>query len=120
MSTAIALHLLAAALALAGVLAVLALPKGRGAHRAWGWLAAGGMMAAALTSFGIPRLGALSWIHALSVLTLVNLPLAVRAARAGRMREHRRRMLGSAGALLVAGAFAVAAPGRLLHAWLPG
>lgn len=120
MSIAIALHLLAAALALAGIAAVLILPKGSGAHRRWGWLAAGGMVAAALTSFGIPRLGVLSPIHALSVLTLVNVPLAVRAARAGRVRAHRRGMLINAASLVVAGLFAVAVPGRLLHGWLLG
>lgn len=120
MSTWIWLHLAAAALALAGIAAVALLPKGTAAHRLWGGAAAAGMVAAALTSFWIPRFGAVSWIHALSVVTLVNVPLAVRAARAGRVREHRRRMVVNAASLVVAGVFAAAVPGRVLHGWLFG
>ena len=120
MSIAIALHLAAAALALLGIALVLASPKGQGAHRFWGRVAAAGMLGAALTSFGIPRFGALSPIHALSLLTLLNLPLAVLAARAGRVAAHRRAMLINAGSLVVAGLFAVAVPGRLLHRWVIG
>ena len=120
MSTTILLHLLCALVALLGIAVVLILPKGRGAHRVWGRLAALGMLGAALTSFGIPRWGALSPIHILSVVTLVNIPLAVLAARAGRIEAHRKAMLINAGSLVVAGIFAVAVPGRVLHRWAFG
>jgi uncharacterized membrane protein len=109
------LHLAASLIALAGIIAVMALPKGTGTHRILGRVAAAGLMVAALSSFGIASTGQVSWIHILSVVTAVNLPMAVLAARRGRIAAHKWAMLNNAGGLVIAGLFATFAPGRYLH-----
>jgi len=114
------LHLSASLLALGGILAVLVLPKGDFAHRVIGRGAAALLLLAALSSFWIQARGHLSPIHVLSVVTMVNLPLAVWAARRGRIAAHRGAMLANAGGLVIAGLFATFAPGRYLHGLLFG
>lgn len=58
--------------------------------------------------------GHVSWIHGLSFLGLLLLPLAVLHVRRGRVAGHRRLMLALLfGALVVTGAFTLA-PGRLM------
>ncbi|WPB84437.1 DUF2306 domain-containing protein [Sediminicoccus rosea] len=109
------IHLAFSLLALAAILAILLLPKGRGAHRWLGRLAAAALALSALSSFGIQARGHLSWLHVLSVVTLVNLAWAVWAIRRGRVAVHRRAMLAGAGGLFVAGLFATFAPGRYLY-----
>jgi uncharacterized membrane protein len=60
------------------------------------------------------------FIHAFSLLTLFNVPLAYVAARRGNIRAHRGAMIGLyIGGILIAGAFAFS-PGRMLHTWLFG
>ncbi|MBY0337056.1 MAG: hypothetical protein K2X11_10605 [Acetobacteraceae bacterium] len=113
-------HLGASLVALGAIIAVMALPKGRDAHRLLGRVAAAGLMAAAISSFWITSRGHWSWIHLLSLTTAINLPFAVLAARRGRIAAHKRAMLANAGGLVVAGLFAVFAPGRYLHAVLFG
>ena len=90
------IHLAFSLLALAAILAILLLPKGRGAHRWLGRLAAAALALSALSSFGIQARGHLSWLHVLSVVTLVNLAWAVWAIRRGRVAVHRRAMLAGA------------------------
>ncbi len=77
-------------------------------------------MASALASFWLPAFGRLGPIHLLSAVVLVSVPRAVLLARAGKIRAHRRAMLSAAGGLVVAGLFAVFAPGRFLHGLLFG
>ncbi|WP_431305039.1 hypothetical protein [Sediminicoccus sp. BL-A-41-H5] len=109
------LHLGFSLLALAAILAIMLLPKGRLAHRWLGRVAAGALVLSALSSFGIQARGHLSWLHILSVVTLVNVAWAVWAIRHGRVASHRRAMMGGAGALFIAGLFATFAPGRYLY-----
>jgi uncharacterized membrane protein len=53
--------------------------------------------------------GPLSWIHGLSALTLVMLPLGLLSARFGRIAAHRRIMISLfLGALVIAGVFTLA------------
>ena len=105
-------------------------PKGVTAHRimGWGWVAI--MAIVALSSFGIHGgihggidggihggrgLGSFSWIHLLSVFTLIVLPLAVLAARRHRHRRHAIVMISLfTGALVIAGGFTFL-PGRIMH-----
>ena len=68
----------------------------------------------------LPRFGAIrgpsgfSWIHGLSVFTLVTLATGVLAARAHRVQAHRMNMISLyAGALVITGLFTLL-PGRLL------
>jgi uncharacterized membrane protein len=114
------LHLGFSLLALAAILAILMLPKGQLAHRWLGRVAAGALALSALSSFGIQARGYFSWLHILSVVTLVNVAWAVWAIRRGRVATHQRAMMGAAGSLFIAGLFATFAPGRYLYGVLFG
>ncbi len=78
------------------------------------------MAAVAVSSFwstGIAGEGRFSWIHGLSVLTLVTLVLvlAVRSARRGQIRRHQISMIAIyIGALTITGLFTLL-PGRIMH-----
>ncbi|MBK1662600.1 DUF2306 domain-containing protein [Paracraurococcus ruber] len=95
----------------------MAAPKGTLPHRRLGWAWTGLMLVVALSSFGITGNRGpwhFSWIHGISLFTLVMLPLAVLHARRGRVGLHRRAMIGLfLGALVITGAFTLL-PGRLL------
>ena len=111
---AIQLHAAAALSALALGTWQLLGPKGTGAHRVLGWAWVGLMAVVALSSFAIAGKGRFSWIHILSGVTLVMLPLAVRHARRGRIPAHRIAMLSLfLGALVITGAFTLL-PGRIM------
>lgn len=76
------------------------------------------MLSAALSSFGLHGLtGGFSWIHLLSILTLVTVPRGVWQAIRHDIRAHRRTMTRTYLGLLSAGVFTFM-PGRLLFAWL--
>src|SRR5690349_2612455 len=75
----------------------LATPKGTLPHRRTGWAWVGLMLLVVLSSFGITGVrgpGQYSWIHGLSLFTLLALPAAVLHARRGRIAAHRWAMLG--------------------------
>ena len=94
-----------------------ALPKGTLPHRVMGYLWVGCMAVIALSSFGIQSLkpGSFSFIHVISVYTLIVLPFAVLHARRGRVRRHAITMISLfVGALVIAGAFTLV-PGRIMH-----
>jgi len=114
----IAAHAAAAGTALVLGIAQLARRKGTRVHRAIGWFWVALMVFIAGGSFAIHnlrQLGPFSWIHALSVFTLVMLGLGVAHARAGRIEAHRWTMIGLfAGALVTAGLFTLV-PGRVMH-----
>ena len=59
------------------------------------------------------RPGQFSPIHLLSILTLVTLPFAVWARRAGRIGSHRAAMISLYVSLVAAGAFTII-PSRLI------
>lgn len=113
----IALHAAGATLAVVlGGYQVLRRRKGDLLHRRLGriWLA--DMYWVAFSSFGIRRLdpGHFSWIHALSLWTILTLSLAVWTARRHNIRAHRAWVVGSYLGLLGAGVAAVAVPSRLV------
>jgi uncharacterized membrane protein len=111
---AILIHLAAALLALVLGGAIFLRGKGNSAHRLLGrtWVAL--MLVTALSTWWIRGNGSFSWIHGLSVLTLVLLGVGVYYAMQSRIAAHQRTMKGLyAGALVVAGAFALL-PQRLL------
>lgn len=114
---AVQIHAAAALTALGLGLWQMAAPKGGARHRRMGWIWAGLMAVVALSSFAITGgRGALafSWIHAISLGTLVMLPLAVLHARQGRTARHRGMMIGLfLGALVITGAFTLM-PGRIM------
>ena len=109
------LHLVAALLALGLGTVNLILAKGTRRHRVVGavWIAA--MLCVTLSSFWIRELnsGALSWIHGLTVWTLLGMCVAVWAIRTGRVAVHAGFMVGTMVGGFVAGAVALA-PGRFI------
>ena len=111
----IELHLVSALLALVLGTANLVLAKGTRRHRMVGttWLAA--MLCVTVSSFWIRELndGAWSWIHGLTVWTLISLCVAVWAIRTGRIRLHAGFMIGIMIGTYVTGAFALT-PGRFI------
>ena len=94
-----------------------ALPKGTMPHRVMGYVWVACMAVIALSSFGIQGLrpGAYSFVHIISLATLLALPVGVLQARRRRVRQHAIAMISLfVGALLIAGAFTLV-PGRIMH-----
>lgn len=116
--TVITLHALAALPALVLGAVQFLLPKGGALHRIFGYVWAALMMAVAASSLAIHDIrmfGPFSPIHLLSLLVLVSVPMAVRAARRGQRRRHRAGMIELfLLALVGAGAFTLL-PGRVMH-----
>lgn len=112
---AVHIHLAATILALALGIFMLIRRKGTVSHRTLGWLWVALMLTAALSSFWITGItGSFSPIHALSLLVLVLVPLAVLAIRRGKVKRHRMAMIGLFfGALVIPGLFTLL-PMRLL------
>jgi uncharacterized membrane protein len=106
-------HLTAALLALVLGGVMLALPKGTRRHKLLGRLWVGLMVFVAVSSFWI----GFSWIHLLSVWTLISLACALWFIRRGNVRAHRGFMIGTYLGLVGAGLGALA-PGRMLYLFL--
>lgn len=101
---------------LLGGLQVWRRPKGDARHVVLGraWVAV--IVWTAITSFWIRDIneGAFSWLHVLSVVTLVTVTLGVVNARLGRIPAHRGNMVGSWLGAVGAMAAAVAVPDRMI------
>jgi uncharacterized membrane protein len=113
----VVVHTLAATAALMTGAAVLFLRKGTPLHKALGRFWDATMMLVAAISLGMTGInpGHFSYIHLLSVLTLVNIPYAIWMRRRGNVAAHAWAMSSNYAGLLVAGAFTLV-PGRLMHA----
>jgi uncharacterized membrane protein len=109
----IQLHIAAAMLAVVAGGTIMLMRKGAGAHRHLGWAYTAAMLVVAISSFWMGRQGQWSWIHLLSILTLITLPKAIIARRRGNIRAHRFGMIQLYASLVVAGAFTLL-PGRIL------
>lgn len=122
-SPLIQIHAVLAASAIVVGAAQLAMPKGTPTHRLMGRFWVGAMAFVALSSFAIHEIrmfGPFSPIHLLSIFVLTVLYRAIRAARQGRIAQHRRSMILLYGlGLIITGAFTLL-PGRLMHAVLFG
>ncbi len=91
-------------------------------HRLLGWVWCAALFLTALVSLFVKTIdpGHFSWIHLLSVWTMIQVPVIVLAARRHDWRRHRGAVRGMvAGALLIAGFFTFPF-GRLLGHWLLG
>lgn len=100
--------------------ALLKARKGTRAHRVGGWIWVLCMAGVAGVSFAIRGPNGFSWIHGLSVFTLMALVWSVTFARLHRVRPHRISMISMyAGALVVTGLFTLL-PNRLLGSALRG
>lgn len=110
----IVIHTILAATAVFLGAALLMGRKGHRAHRFGGWIWVICMASVAGVSFAIRRPEGFSWIHGLSIFTLVTLVTGVLAARAHRVQAHRRNMIALYfGALVVTGLFTLL-PDRLI------
>ncbi len=115
----IQIHLLTALAAFVIATIQIVGPKGTGLHRTLGWMWVILMFTVAGSSLFIhlinPRgFGGFSFIHILSGLTLVALPLMVYAARRHDVKTHKKIATNLyVGALIVAGVFTFM-PGRLM------
>lgn len=111
-------HTVAAFAALGVGLVVFLRRKGTPGHRRLGRAWAVLMLIVLLSSFGIRTSGSFSWLHLLSVGSLLVLAAAIYHAVRGNVRTHRRMMTGLfAGGLVIAGMFTLL-PSRLLGDWL--
>ena len=111
---AILIHAAAALAALVLGAAVFLARKGTFLHRMAGRGWAVLMLVTAISTWWIRSSGSFSWIHGLSVLTLVMLVGAVYYAIVGNIRRHQKLVTGLyAGGLVIAGAFTLL-PQRLL------
>ena len=119
LTPAILFHLFTAAPAALLGPVVLVRKKGDATHKALGRIWAALMLVTAISSAFIRTPGAgiagsgFSFIHIFTIWTLINLPLAIWAARTQRIRMHRGMMTGLYVGLLIAGGFTFI-PGRLL------
>ncbi len=119
---AVAIHLTSVLPAIPLGLYVLLTRKGGARHRLLGriWMAL--MVSTALSALFIRHLnhGGFSWIHIFVPVTILSAWAAIASARAGRIAQHRNRLIGMyLGALLIPGAFAFA-PGRVMWVWAFG
>lgn len=115
-SLAVKVHILGALFAFGiGVFQFVG-PKGTTMHKILGWSWVIFMGTVAISSIFIRQLnnGQFSFIHILTVITLVNLPLLVYYARMKNIKAHKGAATGLfMGALIIAGLFAFM-PGRLM------
>lgn len=100
--------------------------KGTPSHKLLGKIYMVLMLATGLITLAMPAkvgpqfLNHFGFIHAFSLLTLINIPIAYFAAHRGNVRAHRAAMISLYfGGILIAGTFALM-PGRMLHEWLFG
>jgi uncharacterized membrane protein len=110
-------HIAAATGALVFGAVTLTMRKGTATHRMFGRIWVALMAVTALVSFGIQSNGSFSWIHLLSVGTLVALAASIYAVIRGNIKAHRRGMMGAYAGLAIAGVFTLL-PGRLLGSLL--
>lgn len=110
----IAVHAVSASFALLfGAFQLLRRTHGDKLHRIVGRVWVGSMYLVCLTSFGVQSLtGGFSWLHGLSVLTLVTVTTGLVAAVRGRIDSHKAFMRGSYFGLLGAFAGVVSVPTR--------
>ncbi len=124
LSLPMTIHLVAALVSVALGAWQLVAPRFGQRHRGVGYAWVVAMAMTAISSFWIKgRLGSawldgFSFIHGLSLFTLVSLAFAVHLARQRKIVAHQRWMRATFGSLAVAGLLAAVSPGRVLHTLL--
>jgi len=96
--------------------------KGGARHRLLGriWMTLMAITAVAALFIRHLNHGSFSFVQLASVMTLVGIPLAINAARRGRIAAHRMHLLNMfIGALIVSGVLSFL-PGRIMQVWLFG
>ena len=110
-------HIAAATGALAFGAVTLTMRKGTPMHKLFGRIWVVLMAATALVSFGIRSNGTFSWIHLLSLWTLLALARSIYAIIRGNVKAHRHGMISAYVGLSIAGVFTLL-PGRRLGSML--
>ena len=113
-------HLLTITIAVALTPVMLLRPRGTRGHRQLGWTWVTAMFSTALFSLFIRNAnhGGFSFIHILSVWTIIQVPIIAWSARKHNVRQHRSSVRGMVtGALLIAGFFTFPF-NRMLGQWL--
>lgn len=113
-------HLLTILVALVLTPVMLLRRRGDRQHRVLGWIWAAALFGTAFISLFVKVInpGHFSYIHLLSIFTIVQVPLIILYARRHDHRRHRRSVRGMViGALLIAGFFTLPY-GRLIGHWL--
>lgn len=115
MDIVVAIHLITVLPAVCLGFINLFMMKGTPIHKSVGrwWVAL--MLITALTSFFIKTNGEYSWIHLLSIFTIISLCIGIVAIRFGNRRLHRGFMVGAFFGSLMAGLFAAIIPGRIVY-----
>ena len=110
----LASHVVAALFVLAiGPLQILRRRRDR-IHRTMGYLWAATMYYVCFSSFWILSDGHFSWLHGLSVFTIMTVTLGLLSAVRGNIASHRGNMIGSYIGIAVAFVFAATVPGRAI------
>ena len=117
LSTAVVFHLVTATPAMLLGAFVLWRKKGTVLHKFLGRLWVALMLMTAVGSFGIKSSGQFSWIHILSVVTIVSIIAGLIAIRGHRREIHQRCMRGAYSGLMIAFVFTLA-PTRLVGQWV--
>jgi len=93
----------------------LASEKGTRQHRMIGWFWLIIMLFVTLSSFNIRELndGDFSWIHLLTLGTILSMGIAIISIKRGNIKAHARFMIGTMIGAVIAGAFAMM-PGRFI------
>lgn len=94
--------------------------KGTALHRLLGrvWVAL--MLITSVSSFFITRNNQYSWIHLLSIVSIISISVSLWAIRQGKTDVHRGCMRGVFFGAIVAGVFAALIPGRIVQQFLFG
>ena len=120
LTVASAIHLAAVVPAVAIGVVQLASKKGTRPHKVLGWIWVVSMLIATLSSFWIMELrkgAGFSVIHLLSIWVLIAMSCAIWAIRRGKLRMHKRFMVGTTIGVTAAGLGALM-PGRFLSYFL--
>ena len=105
-----------------GILQVFFMPRGTREHKKVGWFWA--VLMAFLAFSSLDDLAKDGWLslpgHVFTLATFILLPLAIWAARTGRIRLHKFSMFALCGIVLAATYGLLAVPGRLFNVWFLG
>lgn len=112
-------HTVAAFAAVALLIPIALMRKGTARHHRIGWIWVTCMAFVCVSSFSIYTSSGYSWIHILSVISMVSVTMGVVQRRRGDIRSHKLFMIGAASGLIGAGLFTIM-PGRIMHAVLVG
>ncbi len=122
MQAIIGIHIAAAVSALILGIVVLSSSKGTKRHKLLGRIWVVVMSVVAVGSFSIRDLGdggGMSWIHGLSVITLISMVYAIYMIRRGNRRAHFSAMIGCFIGIIVAGLFTLN-PNRIIGGFFFG